>query len=52
MNFCFVVALLILTFMCGMILGTLLTLMDQKEASKARKVTADRKAPHFYDLRA
>ena len=52
MNSCFIGAMLILTFMCGMILGTLLTLMDRKEASKARKINSERKSSHFYDLRA
>lgn len=52
MDIYFVGAMLILTFMSGMILGVLLSIADRKEARKARKVTVSQKAPHFYDLRA
>lgn len=52
MNFYFVGAMLILTFMSGMILGVLLSVADQKAARKSRPISIREKAPHFYDLRA
>ena len=52
MDIYFVGALLILTFMSGMILGVLLSIADRKAARKPRPISVREKAPHFYDLRA